>query len=116
MKVAFLRSYTLKKGGFYGNGHDRIWCNSTDAIVEEMRNKRVEVIDVIPDVEGSTPTVSKLRWIYEGYKKLIDIILEDNVDYVFVFHIFHHFPSEIRKMLFDLKSRVKVCGYTHGSH
>jgi glycosyltransferase involved in cell wall biosynthesis len=116
MKVAFLRSYTLKKGDSMATDMIGYGATVPDAIVEEMRNKGVEVIDVIPDVEESTPTVSKLRWIYEGYKKLIDIILEDNVDYVFVFHAFHHFPSEIRRMLFDLKSRVKVCGYTHGSH
>ncbi len=116
MRVAFLRSFTLKKSDSMATDMIGYGVTVQDAIVEEMREKGVEVIDITPFVEETLPTVSKLQWIYEGYKHLIDIILNNNIDYIFIFHIFHHFPSEIKRMLCDFKSKVRLCGYTHGSH
>ncbi|MEM2949910.1 MAG: glycosyltransferase [Nitrososphaeria archaeon] len=116
MRVAFLRSFTLKKSDSMATDMIGYGATIPDAIVDGMRKKDVEVIDIMPFVEETSPTVSKLQWIYDGYKQLIDVISKNNVDYIFIFHIFHHFPSEIKRMLCDFKSNIRLCGYTHGSH
>lgn len=59
---------------------------------------------------------SKLEWIHASYDLLRTLPLDD-FDVVFIFHSFHHFPSEVRRILLDRGARqVKIVGYTHGSH
>ncbi len=116
VKVAFLRGYTLKRGDSMATDMIGYGATVPDALVEEMRRKGVEVVDVVPSIEEANPTLAKLEWVYEGYRHLLSLLSRETLDYVFIFHIFHHFPSEIRRTLCDLKSRTKICGYTHGSH
>ena len=59
---------------------------------------------------------NKLEWIHGSYNLLRTLPLDD-FDVVFIFHSFHHFPSEVRRILLDRGYRhIKMVGYTHGSH
>lgn len=116
MKLAFLRNFTLKKGDSMATDMIGYGLTVPDAIIGEMKKKGVDVIDVVPQEETGEPTTAKLKWIYDGYKRIVDLLMVNEVDYIFVFHIFHHFSSELRRIICDTKSRSRLVGYTHGSH
>lgn len=63
-----------------------------------------------PDLERQ-----RLAWLLDGHKALLRLDLS-RFDLVFIFHSFQHFPSEVRRILFDLKTPLPIAGYTHGSH
>ena len=59
---------------------------------------------------------NKLEWIHASYNLLRTLPLDD-FDVVFIFHCFHQFPSEVRRIVLDRGYRkLKLVGYTHGSH
>ncbi len=116
MKLAFLRNFTLKKGDSMATDMIGYGLTVPDAIISEMRKKGVDVIDILPHEETGEPTLAKLKWIYDGYKQIVDLLMNDGVDYIFIFHIFHHFSSELRRIICDTKSKSRLVGYTHGSH
>ena len=59
---------------------------------------------------------NKLEWIHASYNLLRTLPLDD-FDVVFIFHCFYQFPSEVRRILLDRGYRkIKLVGYTHGSH
>jgi glycosyltransferase involved in cell wall biosynthesis len=116
MRVAFLRNFTLKKGDSMATDMIGYGVTVPGAIIEEMRKRGVEVIDVTPQVEEVDPTRAKLWWTYEGYKQVADLLMRGEVDSIFVFHIFHQFPGELRRVICDTKSKARLVGYTHGSH
>ena len=116
MKLAFLRNFTLKKGDSMATDMIGYGLTVPDAIIGEMRKTGVDVIDVVPQEETGQPTLAKLKWIYDGYKQVVDLLTKDAIDYVFIFHIFHHFSSELRRIICDTKSKAGLVGYTHGSH
>jgi glycosyltransferase involved in cell wall biosynthesis len=57
----------------------------------------------------------RLAWILGGYRALLDQPLE-RFDALFIFHAFQQFPSEVRRLLFDMSSRLPIVGYSLGSH
>jgi len=116
MKLAFLRNFTLKKGDSMATDMIGYGLTVPDAIIEEMRKRGVDVIDVVPREETGQPTLAKLKWIYDGYKQVVDLLTKEAIDYVFIFHIFHQFSSELRRIICDTKSKTGLVGYTHGSH
>jgi len=116
MRVAFLRNFTLKKGDSMATDMIGYGVTVPGAIIEEMRKQGVDVIDIVPQEEAVEPTRAKLWWIYDGYKQIVDLLMKENIDYVFIFHIFHHFSSELKRIICDVKSKTRLVGYTHGSH
>lgn len=59
---------------------------------------------------------SKLSWIRDSYALLETLPLE-SYDVIFIFHTFHQFPSEVRRIILERGFRhIKIIGYTHGSH
>jgi glycosyltransferase involved in cell wall biosynthesis len=116
MKIAFLRNFTLKKGDSMATDMIGYGVTVPGAIIEEMRKRGVDVIDVTPQEEDMDPTRAKLWWTYDGYKQVVDLLMKGEVDSIFIFHIFHHFPSELRRVICDTKSKASLVGYTHGSH
>lgn len=116
MKVAFLRSFTLRKGDSLATDMIGYGITVPGVIIEEMRAQGVDVIDVVPLQEEIEPARAKLRWIYDGYKQVVNLLAEGEVDFVFIFHIFHHFSGEMKRIICDMKSKTRLVGYTHGSH
>lgn len=116
MKIGFLRNFTLKKGDSMATDMIGYGVTVPGAIIEEMRRRGVDVIDVTPQEEDAEPTRAKLRWIYDSYKQVVDLLMKEEVDSIFIFHAFHHFPSELRRAICDTKSKARLVGYTHGSH
>ena len=116
MKLAFLRNFTLKKGDSMATDMIGYGLTVPDAIIGEMRKTGVDVIDVVSQEETGQLTLAKLKWIYDGYKQVVDLLTKEAIDYVFIFHIFHHFSSELRRIICDTKSKAGLVGYTHGSH
>lgn len=117
MKVAFLRSFTVKEAED-SLATDMIGYGKTvpGAIMEEMENQGVDVVDVNPAREEIELPRAKLKWIYNGYEQVANLLAQGGIDFVFIFHIFHHFSSELRRIICDMKSEAKLVGYTHGSH
>jgi len=116
MRVAFLRNFTLKKGDSMATDMIGYGVTVPGAIIEEMRKRGVDVVDVTPQVEEVDPTRAKLWWTYEGYKQVTDLLMRGEVDSIFIFHVFHQFPGELRRVICDTKSKARLVGYTHGSH
>jgi len=116
MRIAFLRNFTLKKGDSMATDMIGYGVTVPGAIIEEMRKRGVDVIDVVPQEEDVEPTRAKLGWIYDSYRQVVDLLMREEVDSIFIFHIFHHFPSELRRIICDMKSKTRLVGYTHGSH
>lgn len=59
---------------------------------------------------------SKLSWVRDSYALLQTLPLE-SYDVIFIFHIFHQFPSEVRRIILERGFRhIKIVGYTLGSH
>ena len=99
-------------------GWSVISCN---AIKDQLsRNNSVYVIS--PRVSGdagrslSFPFRGFSSWIVDSYRDFIKVITEHDIDVVFVFHIFQHFPSELRRILLNMGKTIPIVGYTHGSH
>jgi len=63
MKLAFLRNFTLKKGDSMATDMIGYGLTVPDAIIEEMRKREVDVIDLVPAEETGQPTLAKLKWI-----------------------------------------------------
>jgi len=89
---------------------------SAEAIKQALPHLGVELVTVQPrrrrwpDLERQ-----RLAWLIDGQKALLSLDLSQ-FDLIFIFHSFQHFPAEVRRILFDLKSPLPIAGYTHGSH
>jgi glycosyltransferase involved in cell wall biosynthesis len=68
----------------------------------------------LPDEEDGH--VRRLRWLLRSYEGALEVLGSSAPDAIFVFHSFSIFPSEIRRMILDLRLKVPLVGYTHGSH
>ncbi|MGQ9782273.1 MAG: hypothetical protein ACUVQ8_08580 [Nitrososphaeria archaeon] len=64
VNVAFLRGYTLKSGDSMATDMIGYGATIPDVIVEEMRKKDVEVVDIVPSIEDTNSTSAKLKWVY----------------------------------------------------
>jgi hypothetical protein len=70
--------------------------------------------DTEPYTDGSR--AARLRWVLRGYERIADAVETQRPDLVFIFHSFNAFPSELRRILLELRSSIPMVGYTHGSH
>ncbi|HWI01356.1 MAG TPA: hypothetical protein VNT27_13580, partial [Propionibacteriaceae bacterium] len=72
-----------------------------------------------PDLSGlqdQNGQVRRLRWFLRAYESALDLLGTSPPDAIFVFHAFSVFPTEIRRMILDLRLDIPMIGYTHGSH
>ena len=90
---------------------------TADALVDGPSRLGIEVTRVRPRLPSGLRDLERRRlaWILGGYRALLDLPLEE-FDALFIFHAFQQFPSEIRRVLFDLRARLPIVGYTMGSH
>jgi glycosyltransferase involved in cell wall biosynthesis len=68
----------------------------------------------LPDEEDGH--IRRLRWLLRSYEATLEVLGGSPPDVIFIFHAFSVFPTEIRRMILDLRLRVPLVGYTHGSH
>jgi glycosyltransferase involved in cell wall biosynthesis len=60
--------------------------------------------------------MQRSMWVAGSYSEILRALRAAQPDVIFVFHMFHTFPTEIRRMLLDLGLDIPIVGYTHGSH
>jgi len=90
---------------------------SSAAIREGLANAGWHVLQPqihLPDEEDGH--IRRLRWLLRSYEGALEVLGGSPPDVIFVFHAFSVFPTEIRRMILDLRLRVPLVGYTHGSH
>jgi glycosyltransferase involved in cell wall biosynthesis len=90
---------------------------SSAAIRTGLRAAGWEVLQ--PDPSGfqdQNGHVQRLRWFLRAYESALDFLATSPPDVIFVFHAFSVFPTELRRMILDLRLDVPMVGYTHGSH
>jgi hypothetical protein len=112
-KILYLDSYTRPSAE--SNASDEIGYGITagDVIKTQLQQLGYTVHD-LPSF-GLKPE-SKLSWIHDSYALLRTLPLE-SYDAIFIFHAFHQFPAEVRRIVLERGLRhIKIVGYTHGSH
>jgi glycosyltransferase involved in cell wall biosynthesis len=90
---------------------------SSEAIRTGLRAAGWEVLQ--PELSGlqdQNGHVRRLRWFLRAYESALDVLATSPPDVIFVFHAFSVFPTEIRRMILDLRLDIPMIGYTHGSH
>lgn len=120
-KILYLNSFTTP--GEESTASDEVGhgITASRAIKEELRRFGHELFElpINRDDLGLSQTArsnAKLKWIHDCYRQLLSLDLDD-YDAIFFFHIFHQFPCEVKRLLLDLgHSRIKLIGYTLGSH
>jgi glycosyltransferase involved in cell wall biosynthesis len=70
----------------------------------------------VSDLQDQNGQVRRLRWFLRAYESALDLLGTAPPDAIFVFHAFSVFPTEIRRMILDLRLDIPMIGYTHGSH
>jgi glycosyltransferase involved in cell wall biosynthesis len=57
-----------------------------------------------------------LEWVVDTYTEFRLQCKRASPDAIFIFHILHQFPAEVRRHLLELGLDVPIVGYSHGSH
>jgi glycosyltransferase involved in cell wall biosynthesis len=122
-RVLYLDAYTVAIGKRPGRGSppssDAIGyaITSSTVIRTELTALGWEVLQPqirLPDEEDGH--VQRLRWLLRSYEGALEMLGSSPPDVIFIFHAFSVFPTEIRRMILDLRLKVPLVGYTHGSH
>jgi hypothetical protein len=112
-KILFLDSYTQRGADSDASDEIGYGITSSEAIKQDLRKRGFDITDL---QAVGVNAASKLEWIHTTYEFLRQAPLE-SFDCIFIFHIFHQFPSEVRRILLARElQRIKLVGYTHGSH
>lgn len=112
-KILFLDSYTRPDGESSASDEIGYGVTAGQAIKDQLRHAGYTVDDLST---WGLRADSKLDWIHGSYQLLQTMPLH-SYDVIFIFHIFHHFPSEVRRILLERGlHHIKIVGYTHGSH
>ena len=111
--ILYLESYTQTSSD--SNASDEVGYGIT--VNQAIKKHLVSLGHNLRDLSSyGIKASSKLEWIHAAYNLLGTLPLDD-FDIVFIFHSFHHFPSEVRRILLDRGYRqLKLVGYNHGSH
>ena len=122
-RVLYLDAYTVAIGKRPGKGSppssDAIGyaITSSTAIRTGLTALGWDVLQPqidLPDEEDGH--VRRLRWLLRSYENALELLGSSPPDVIFIFHAFSVFPTEIRRMILDLRLKVPLVGYTHGSH
>jgi len=69
-----------------------------------------------------TPSISipckkaRVDALLETYRIVCERAMAESPDYIFLFHILHTLPAELRRAMVDLDINARLVGYSHGSH
>ncbi len=113
VNILYLDSYTQKSSD--SNASDEVGYGIT--VNQAIKKHLVFLGYNLRDLSSyGIKASSKLEWIHASYDLLRSLPL-DEFDVIFIFHCFHHFPSEVRRIVLDRGyCQLKLVGYTHGSH
>lgn len=124
MKVLFVDCYMLdSKAADFDNGPPSSMSigygvTSSRVLCDELTRSGVTLIrplkDISPYSDGTR--AARLRWVLRGYRQIADAAMLTRPDVIFAFHSFAAFPTEIRRILFELDLHIPIVAYTHGSH
>jgi hypothetical protein len=111
--VLYLDSFTKTNGDSEASDEIGYGITSNEVIKTQLRALGYAIHD-LPSLGITAQT--KGAWIQETYRILRTISLED-YQLIFIFHAFHQFPSEVRRIVLERGHRaIRIVGYTHGSH
>lgn len=112
-KILYLDSYTQPSAESNASDEIGYGITTSDAIKSQLR----KIGYIVHDMQKfGIKAENKLSWICASYN-LVRTLLLDDYDLIFIFHAFHQFPSEIRRIVLERKLyHIKIIGYTHGSH
>lgn len=114
-KILYLNSFTVNTTDF--DSSDVIGYGITSsAAIKQALQKNYEVINIPTIANQAASHSAYLEWTLTSYKEVLNYLKNDPPDLIFIFHSFHQFPQEIKKMLYHLKLNIPIIGYTHGSH
>lgn len=113
LNILYLDSFSRSKDD--SEASDEIGYGPTSNLA--IKKQLIELGYAVTDLQSlGVNADSKLEWINASYNVLRTISLE-NYNVVFIFHSFHQFPSEVKRILLDRGfPNIKIIGYTHGSH
>ncbi len=120
-RILYVDSYVFPAGASGSPSSDSIGYGITAsrAIRHQLSGRGYDVIRTSSYMSSQAHDAnlsSHSQWILDTYQALLKCISDRTPDLIFIFHIFQAFPAEIRRMLLDLRLRVPLIGYTHGSH
>lgn len=117
MRVIFFGGFVSPSTDYKASDAVGYGITSAQAFVDVLPRLGFEVVPVRPRLRKGQLDSERLRlaWIFEGYKALLKLPLGE-FDAAFIFHVFQQFPSEMRRLLFDLGTKLPLVGYTHGTH
>ena len=119
--ILYLSSFTNPKSESPASDEVGYGITASNAIKDQLETFGYELHE-LPSGENDRASSQaergrrKLRWIHKCYEQLLSVDLQ-NYDAVFVFHTFHQFPCELRRILLDLGyPDLRLVGYSLGSH
>jgi glycosyltransferase involved in cell wall biosynthesis len=122
-RILYLDPYTVRIGRRPGPGSppssDAIGyaITSSATIRTGLADLGWEVIQPQIDLpEEDDGHVRRLRWLLRSYEGALEVLGSSPPEVIFIFHASSIFPTEIRRMILDLRLKVPLVGYTHGSH
>ena len=122
-RLLYLNSFTNSIADSEASDEIGYGITANKAIKDQLLRLGYEIYEIpnqsatnIKRVSDNERRKAKLQWIQECYQQILSLDLT-NYDAICFFHIFHQFPCEIKRILLDLGlSRIKLLGYTLGSH
>jgi glycosyltransferase involved in cell wall biosynthesis len=119
LKILYLDGFTVRNGDFDASDAIGYGITASSAIQKGLKDRGYDIITLSSPEEnfnGEDPKSLRLKWFIKGYRKLLEYLIKDPPNLIFIFHIFHNFPVEVKRMLLDLEINIPIIGYTHGSH
>lgn len=116
-RALFLRGFTSQAQDYKASDAVGYGITAASAIADLLPEYGIDVHLVDPALSEAYADIERTRlaWLFETQKELLRLDLQE-FDLVFIFHIFQQFPCEVRRLLQDLRIKLPVVGYTHGSH
>ena len=117
LRVLFFGGFVSPSADYKASDAIGYGITTAGALVDGLPRLGIDVTPVRPRLPARLRDLERRRlaWILGGYRALLDLPLE-KFDALFIFHAFQHFPPEMRRLLFDLRARLPIVGYTQGSH
>jgi glycosyltransferase involved in cell wall biosynthesis len=117
LRILFFGGFISPSADYKASDAVGYGITTAGAIVDGLPRLGIDVTPVRPRLPARLrdPERQRLAWILGGYMAFLELALE-KFDAAFIFHAFQQFPSEMRRLLFDLRIRLPLIGYTHGSH
>ncbi len=117
IRVLYFRGFQSHTKDYKASDAVGYGITASDAIVDMLPQYGVDVHVVEPKFSETFVDIERTRlgWILETQKELLRLDLRQ-FDLAFIFHSFQQFPTEVRRLLLDLRVDMPIIGYSMGSH